>query len=705
MAIRDVPPFQVRDMHLLVRTTASLISAGTERMVVEFARKSLVAKAHERPDLVRKVLEKAQRDGIAATLQSVVARLNEPAPLGYSAAGVVKAVGGGLEGRFHVGDRVAIAGAGVANHAEESLVPVNLVAPIPSDVADVEACFGTVASVALNGVRLVRPQLGDLVGVVGVGLVGQLAVQLLALHGCRVASFDFDPRKLELAKSMGAELVWNLSDGDPAESVLSATHGIGCDAVIIAAATDSSAPFETAAAIARDRAVVSLVGVTGTEFPYRDYMKKELSVVVARSYGPGRYDPDYERRHVKYPVGWVRWTETENLAECVRLMRRENKARLDVAALTTHRFDFNEAEAAYKLVAENVEPYLGVVLRYPEAAEARFVAVPAVVGRRETRDCCVLGMVGAGSFARTKLLPALNANRQVVLRTIATRRGMSADDSKSRFGFRRCTTDEEDVFGDPEINAVLIAGPHSSHASLAARALQAGKSVLVEKPLGLTREQLMVVAGAREGSNGFFQVGFNRRFAPMSIKARDRLRSLGGAKTILLRVNAGQLPPDSWQSEAEEGRGRVLGEMCHFVDLARFLIGAPIVSLHAEAAQPSRGNPEDVSVNIRFADGSLATVFYTALGDTSYSKERIECFGGGSVIAIDDFCTIEFSSGGRRRTQRTSQDKGHKAEIASFVRSVVAGGPPDVPEVELLETSLAAIAVLESLASGNTVSL
>jgi predicted dehydrogenase/threonine dehydrogenase-like Zn-dependent dehydrogenase len=711
LSLREVPAPRVKAGHVLVATTASLISAGTERMVVDFAKKSLLAKARSRPDLVKKVISKVQRDGLLATLEAVRARLDEPLPLGYSAAGKVVAVGSGLEGQFRPGDRVAIAGAGVANHAELNVVPRNLVAAIPEDVSDEEASFSTLGAIALNGVRLLEPRLGDIVAVLGVGLVGQLALQLLALQGCRVIALDYDERKLELARRVGgAEAVWNLANGDPTEMVLSFTGGLGCDAVLIAAATETSEPFETAASIARDRAKVSLVGIVGTEFPYREFMKKELSIIVSRSYGPGRYDDDYEKRDVKYPVGWVRWTETENLSECVRLMGHGRRARLDVASLITHRFDFSEAEAAYRLVTEATEPHLGVVLKYtspPPEEEARALPPPAPRAAAKRGDKCVLGVIGAGSFARTKLLPALRSDRRVVLHTLATQRGASAEDSQRKFGFAHGTADANAVFDDPEINAVLIATPHSSHAELTSRALAAGKSVLVEKPLALSREELNRVIAARNGSAGFFQIGFNRRFAPMVRATRDHLARHEGAKMVLLRVNAGQLPAESWQRASEEGGGRILGEVCHFIDLARFLVGAPILTVHADAARPSRSLCEDLTVTLRFADGSLATIVYSALGDTAYSKERFEAFAAGTVVALDNFRTLEVASAGhvRRRVARVGQDKGHKAEVAAFVAAVVEGGPPPVPEDELVETSLATIAVLESLRDGTTASL
>ena len=710
LSVRVVPVPRVKPGHLLVRTAASLISAGTERMVVEFAKKSLLGKAKSRPDLVKQVLAKIHRDELLATLDTVRARLDQPLPLGYSASGVVLEVGSGLEGRFQVGDRVAIAGAGIANHAEYNVAPGNLAASVPEDVSHLEACFGTLASIALNGIRLLEPKLGDVVGVIGAGLVGQLTAQLLAIHGCRVICLDYSAQRLALAQSLGAEFTWNLADGSPSAFVGSQTNGVGCDGVVIAAATRSSEPFDTAAEIARDRAKISLVGITGTAFPYREFMKKELSVVVSRSYGPGRYDNDFEKRNLKYPVGWIRWTEADNLAECVRLISPSRTLRLTPTALTTHRFSIQDAEKAYELVTEETEPHLGVVIEYPADREGRAEPIPVIEirsGPNPGRGRCALGVIGAGSFARSKLLPTLARHPQVVLHTVVTQRGVSADDTQRKFGFRHCGTDKSAVFDDPEINAVVITTPHSTHASLTARALSAGKAVLVEKPLALTRDELNSVVQARNTSSAFFQVGFNRRFAPMIASLCRHLAPLPSPKNVLMRINAGQLAVDSWQREPDEGNGRILGELCHFVDLARLLIGVPIVAVRADAARLVRGLCEDVTVAIRFSDGSLCTLVYTALGDPAYSKERIECYAGGTVAAIDNFRMLEIVANGsvRRQSSRLKQDKGHQGELDAFVTAVVENTDAPVPEAEIVETSLATIAVVESLRTGSVVLL
>ncbi|CAA7622637.1 Alcohol dehydrogenase superfamily, zinc-containing [Magnetospirillum sp. LM-5] len=704
LALTEVPEPRVRSGAVLVRTRASLISAGTERMVIDFAKKSLAGKAKERPDLVRKVVDKAKRDGVLATFKAVMARLDEPLPLGYSAAGEVVAVGAGCEGLFQVGQRVAMAGAGLANHAELNVVPRNLVAPIPDGISDEEACFGTVAAIAMAGLRNLAPQLGDVVAVLGVGLVGQIAQQLATLAGVRVIAIDVNAARLELARRTGAELAWKLGEPGLAEAVAALTGGLGCDGILVCAATESSEPLELAAELARDRAKVVMVGKTGTEFPYAAFMKKELQLMVSRSYGPGRYDEDFEGRGLKYPAGWVRWTEAENLKECVRLMSPALTRRLDVGALITHRFPFERAEDAYQLVTGGAEPHLGVILHYEEQTKA---AAPSFPAPRAAAGGCTLGVVGAGNFARTVLLPEFKRLPGVSFHTICTTRGQTAEHARTAFGFAKATTDLNALLADPAINGVLVATRHSNHAELTARCLAAGKSVIVEKPLALDRAQLNQVITARQDSAGFFLVGFNRRFAPLTVKARALLARHHGPKMLVLRVNAGALPAESWVNAAEEGGGRILGEVCHFIDLARALVGSPIATVQADAARVTHGGCDDLTVTLAFKDGSLATIIYTAQGDSSYSKERFECFAGGTVLVIDNFLTLTVTENGKTRTEKAGlgQDKGHRAELEAFAAAVAAGGPAPVDEAELIETSLATIAVLESLARGQRVSL
>jgi predicted dehydrogenase/threonine dehydrogenase-like Zn-dependent dehydrogenase len=708
LKLKSVPAPQVQRNTVLVRTMASLISAGTERQMVGFAQSTLLSKARARPDLVQKVLDKVHRDGAVATFKSVMARLDEPLPLGYSAAGTVMEVGAGLEGKFRVGQLVAMAGTSVANHAEFNVVPENLVVPVPADVSAEQASFCTLCSIALHSVRLVGPQLGDFVAVLGAGLVGQLVSQFARLAGARVIVLDYNAQRLELAKTNGAEAVVLLGNGNPAEAVLDVTHGKGCDSVMIAAATESSEPFLTAAEIARDRATVCQVGITGTEFPYRLFMQKELNIIVSRSYGPGRYDREFENKHVKYPAGYVRWTETDNLRDAARLMSVSQSAHLDIASLISHRFPFDRAEEAYELVMNGTEPHLGVVLEYG-GSETVAEAIPRVL-LKEARPAasarCVLGAIGAGNFGKTMILPALKDDARVQLHTLVTARGVSSSGTGARLGFAQASTRSDDVFDNSEISCVVVTTPHSHHASMVARALAAGKHVFVEKPLALSLEELQSVIDARNCSSAFFTVGFNRRFAPYVQEARKFLKARTGRSMTVIRVNAGQLPLESWQRDADEGQGRILGELCHFVDLALYLAMSPLVSVSADSAETTRGLCEDLSVTLRFADGSLATIVYTTLGDTSFSKELIECYKGASVCRIENFREITIVAGGKQVLKKKSmaQDKGHKAQMKAFVEGVVSGVPP-LDEQSLIDSSLATLLVLDALRLGHPVAL
>ena len=714
LTIAEVPSPALRRGHLLVRTRASLVSAGTERLAVGFARKSFLAKAKARPDLARQTLAKLKRDGIAATARAIRGRLDDPLPLGYSAAGEVVAVGTGLEGRFHPGQRVAVAGAGVANHAELNLVPANLAAPVPAGVDFEAACYATVGAVALHAVRQSRPEFGAWCAVVGVGLVGQLAAQFLALSGVRVLALDFDADRLALATRLGADAVCDLGTQDAAAVAAAATNSLGCDAVIIAAATPSSLPFETAAQVARDRAVVAVVGNTGTAFPYREFMAKELSLVVSRSYGPGRYDQDYETHGAIYPPGYVRWTETANLAAALDAMRPNRRSRLAPAALTSHRFRFEAAPSAYAMIAGDSEAHLGVLLLYGSEAPAfapdskaprsqrrgeMAAGTQSASPRRGASGRCRLGVIGGGTYARTVLLPILAKLPGCELHTLATARGISAAHTRQRLGFRRATANADEIFADEDVDAVIVATPHSRHAQQAVQALAAGKPVLVEKPLALTPGELDAVAAAAAASRAFALVGFNRRFAPLAQAAATHLAAMPGSRHVLLRVNAGPLPPDSWQRREDEGGGRLVGEACHFLDLGAFLGGAPIVAVYAQAV-PTADVCEDATIVLKLANGSLATVFYTAFGDAAAGKELIEAYAGGGVVRIEDFRRLTLASRGRSRTTRQRQDKGHAAQLRAFVAAVAAGGPAPVPWADQINASAATLAAIESLTSG-----
>jgi predicted dehydrogenase/threonine dehydrogenase-like Zn-dependent dehydrogenase len=707
LAVKDVPAPNPAAGQILVRTRASVISAGTERMVVEFAKKSLAGKAQARPDLVKKVLAKAKTDGLRATYSAVMARLDEPLPLGYSAAGEVVRVGSGLEGIFRPGETVAMAGAGVANHAEYCIVPRNLAVTVPGGLGDVHAAFATLGAVALHAVRNLDARLGEVVAVIGAGLIGQLAAQFLRLSGVRTLVLDYDQARLDLAGQLGAEATFNLGAGSAESAAGEMTRGLGCDGILIAAATQSSEPFATAAAIARDRARICLVGASGTEFSYAEFMKKELSVVVSRSYGPGRYDADYEQRGQTYPPGYVRWTETENLAECLRLMAAETAPRLDIEPMISHRFAIADAEDAYAMVLGGSEAHMGVVLTYDGdevTQDAPAITPPITIMTRPKSDRCRIGVIGAGQFAGAVLLPQLKILAGAELATIVANRGATADHAREKFGFARAATDAAAVFDDADIDAVIVATRHDSHAEYVSRALAAGKPVLVEKPLALSRTGIDGILAARAASDAFFQVGFNRRFAPLAIKAHQWLKARKGPKFMIIRINAGPVLADSWIQNREEGGGRILGEVCHFVDLARYFAGSPITSVQADAARIDGGAGDDVSASLRFEDGTLATIAYTSLGDAAHPKEWIEIYAGGNVVFIDNFRSLTITENGSVQKTGSGQDKGFAGALKAFVDGVKNGGPA-IDENELIETSVATMAILESLSEGARIDL
>ena len=600
----------------------------------------------------------------------------------------------------------------VDNTAEEVIKSTNLATwqvsgknlPTLSQQLRAEASVDQVAAFGDDALRQeVQNARGDFVES-GLGLVGQLACQLLGLAGIRVIALDYDVERLDTAKKNGVEFAIDLQTPDLKNRVMSHTSGRGCDGILIAAATSSNHPFETAAEIARDRAKVCLVGASGTQFPYATFMQKELSIVVSRSYGPGRYDEDYERRGVKYPEGFVRWTETENLSESLRLMSPTLKSRLDVAALTTHFFDISEAEKAYNLLIAKTESHLGVILTYGNMKEVRKSDIQ-FSHKLEKVKGCVFGVFGGGKFARSTLLPELSRIPEVGLHTLVTKRGSSANYCQNKFGFTKASSDEKDILENPAINSVLIASRHDSHARLTIEGLAAGKPVLVEKPLGLNTEELHAIRVARENTNAFFQVDFNRRFSPLAIKARDTLAAIGGPRFIVFRINAGSIPIDSWIHSPIEGGGRIIGEMCHFIDLARFFADKPILSVMADSPRSNNGSCDDVTATLRFNDGGLGIVTYTSLGDQTYPKEIYELYAGGSVIAIDNFRTLTITSGGTTKKTSITQDKGHKGSLKAFVAAVNSGGPAPIDENELFETSLATVAILESLRTGQRVEL
>lgn len=695
---------------MLVRVASSVVSAGTERASSEFARKSLLQKAKSRPDLVRDVISKVQRDGLFSAIHAVRSRLDQRQCPGYSSAGTVIAVGEGVTD-MQSGDRVACAGAGFAVHAEIACVPRLLVARIPSrsagdEVSLDEATFATLGAVALHGIRTAEAKLGDLVAVIGLGLVGQLTLQLLKAAGCRVLGMDIDPSRSELAKQMGAEGI--ATSASAFRSLCSdVSRSVGVDSVLITAETSSSNPVNLAGAIARDRAIVVAIGTVGMDIERKLYYEKELDFRISRSYGPGRYDAAYEQNGRDYPIGYVRWTETRNMEAFVQLLAER---KINLGPLITHRFPIDDATKAYDLITGKArEPFLGVVIQYGGSIdESRTITVSTgSVSFTGSRTVGVnVGLLGAGGFATSVLIPAMKTSSITLLVSVCAARGSHAQHAASKFGFRNCTTDESELIHNPEIDTVVIATRHHLHARQVVAALAAGKSVFCEKPLCLSEADLGEVCRAYlahpSSERPPLLVGFNRRFAPMIERMKSFLNSISEPLAIHYRINAGHLPPDHWVNDREQGGGRILGEVCHFVDLLTFLAGSRIIEVEGSGVGSSpRYSGDNVLISLRFANGSRGTISYLANGDRAFSKERLEIFGGGSAAVLDDFRCLELFRNGRKETIRSRwrQDKGHRLEWDAFVRFLKQGGEPPIPFNDIVSSTLATLRIDESLAT------
>ncbi|UYN92766.1 MAG: bi-domain-containing oxidoreductase [Anaerolineales bacterium] len=691
--LADVPVPMPQPGFVLVRNAASLVSAGTERMLVEFAGASLIGKARSRPDLVRQTLDKARREGFASTAQAALGRLSEPMALGYSSAGVIVELGEGTRG-FRPGQRVACAGGNYAVHAEYVSVPRNLVAALPAKLGFEEAAFTTLGAIALHGFRLADVQVGARVAVIGMGLLGQLAASIAAAAGCHVLGIDLDAKRVALATARGLQAVVRKEAGERSASF---TSGHGFDAVLICADSESNDPVELAGEIARDRATVVAVGAVGMNVPRRSYYGKELTFIVSRSYGPGRYDPEYEEGGRDYPIGYVRWTEGRNLQAFVDLMAA---GKVDVTKLISHRFPIASAPKAYDLIQSD-KPFLGVLITYPGAA-----AKPSKASRRVTfeakplsKDRIGLGVLGAGNYARSTLLPAVRRLPNLQLIGITSASGRPAADLGKRFGFRYASSDEAQILADRNVDAVAILTRHHLHASQTLAALKAGKHVFCEKPLALNEKELAAVERqvAKAGSP-LLMGGFNRRFSPMGQELKQFLTGRSQPLAANFRVNAGVLPPYHWLHDPARGGGRIVGEACHFIDFLIYLVGQAPSAVYAEALpDDERYKQDNVQITLRFAEGSLGTVTYLANGDRSLAKERLELFCGGKVAVLDDFRRLDLTEDGQTTTRRGQQDKGHQAGVAAFLAAVQAGGPAPIAYEQLFGGARAAFGALQSL--------
>ena len=686
--VADVPTPNVGTGKLLIRSSRTLISAGTERTAVDFGRANLVNKARQQPDKVREVLDKVRSDGLLATAEAVRSKLDQPLQVGYCNVGVVEAIGREVEG-YRVGDRVVSNG----THAEFVSVPQNLCARIPDAVGDDEAAFTVLGAIALQGIRLAKPTLGECFAVIGLGLIGLITVQLLRAHGCRVLGIDPDESKLALARAFGAETV-NAAGDDLLARADAFSRGRGMDGVLLTLASKSDEPVSQAARMSRKRGRIVLVGVTGLAIRRQDFYEKELSFQVSCSYGPGRYDPDYEDRGRDYPAGFVRWTEQRNFEAVLDMMVT---GQLDVGRLTSHRFAVDDAPRAYDLLASDDELSLGIVLEYDarRADPSPSVALTDdVSGRAGTGQQPSLGVIGAGNYAGRVLVPAFHA-AGAHLATLASSGGVSARHFGRKFGFKKAVADAQLVLDDPQVTAVVVATRHDTHARFVCDALRAGKSVFVEKPLALTDDELDQIEATYRAppSDGVappvLMVGFNRRFSPLTVQLKKALDNAPSPKCFVITINAGDVPSDHWTHDPEVGGGRIIGEACHFIDLMRFLAAAPITqaSIATVGRVPGLAVSEDkAAITLSFADGSFGTVHYLANGHKAFPKERIEVFVGGRVAQLDNFRRLRMWGWPDGRGRRLwKQDKGQRQCAAAFVDAVAQGRPAPIAFDELME--------------------
>jgi predicted dehydrogenase len=713
--VLEVPAPRPGPNDIVVRNSASVISAGTERMVLEFSRQGLLGKARSRPDLVRQTLEKIKRDGLISAFRAARERLDEPVALGYSSAGEVIAVGEAIT-EFRIGDYVACAGGGFAVHAEAVRIPRTLAARIPEageraarqSISFEEAAFATIGSVALHGLRLGSPEVGGYVAVIGLGVVGLIAVQLARAAGCRVIGIDPDSSRCKLAESLGCDCV----AVSPEEfQILAAemTRGVGIDVVMLCAATESRDPMELAARVARDRACVVSIGATGMEVPRKLFYAKELELKIARSYGPGRYDSAYEEQGRDYPLGYVRWTEGRNLQAFLDLLSQD---KVRVEPLISHRFPIESAQQAYALLSDGTKNQsLGIVIEYPgEYVPDCWTPIPASIpesGKTQYGSSVRVGLLGAGNFVKSTLLRAMKDAGGTEMIAVCAGSGKSAACTAKRGGFQLATTDPELVIANPDVNTVVVATRHHLHASQVIAALKAGKHVFSEKPLCLNDEELNEIAQAyteaNRKSSQLLMIGFNRRFAPLVVELKKVLSDVREPLVMNYRVNAGCLPLPHWIQDREQGGGRIIGEACHFIDLMTFLCGSDPVQVFATATPDSgRYRADNAILQLTFANGSSGVITYVANGSNSFPKERLELFTQGRVAVLDNFRRLELiSSNGKKKAKSTfSADKGHRAEWKALVDAVLNGRASPISFPQIVSTTLATFRLMDSLQSG-----
>lgn len=696
--IAEVPCPSVRRGQLLIRTSHTLVSVGTERMLVEFGKANWLNKARQQPDKVRMVLDKIKTDGLMPTIETVFNKLDQALPLGYCNVGVVIEVGEGVSG-FIVGDRVVSNG----KHAEIVSVPVNLCAKVPENVTDENAVFTVLGAIALQGIRLIAPTLGEAIVVTGLGLIGLMTVELLLAQGCRVLGIDFDSEKLKRAEALGCDIVDLSKQQEPIQVAEAFSRGRGVDAVIITASTKSNEPVHQAALMCRKRGRIVLVGVTGLELSRADFYEKELSFQVSCSYGPGRYDSNYEEKGQDYPVAFVRWTEQRNFEAVLDMMA---STRINPQALISHRFSIDHAEEAYDLIGSS-HPSLGIILAYPASskseaqirqqtlkvikAHAALSVVSSLVATGISSVC--IGFIGSGNYANAVLIPAFKKTG-AHLKSIASSNGVSGFIASRKFGFDETTTDTAALFANDQINTLIIATRHNTHAQMVCEGLSRGKHVFVEKPLALSLDELQRIESVLNSKTNKtnLMVGFNRRFAPHVQKMKQLLAGITAPKAMIMTVNAGVIPIEHWTQDKLIGGGRIAGEACHFIDLLRFIAGSPIVSWRRfDVASTTE---DTLSVTLSFADGSVGTIHYFANGNKSFPKERLEVFAAGRILQLDNFRKLTgFGWPNFKKMNLWRQDKGQAACALAFTQAIANGSSSPIPIDELIEVSRVTIEV------------
>lgn len=697
----DVPTPNLQPGGVLVQNVNSVVSVGTEKLMLDFAKKSLLGKALARPDLTRQVINFAKNEGLLNAYRQATSRLDNLTPLGYSSSGIVMEVGEGVD-ELKAGDRVSCARGGFASHAEVVFIPQNYCVKIPDNVSFENASFATVGAIALHSIKLCELNPGDQVAIIGLGLLGQIAVQIAKGAGYNVFGTDSDTNKTALAQQLGADGVAVVGKDDVLNKAASFSKGKGFDAVIIFASAPSNEPLETAAEICRHNGKIVVPGMVKLDIPRETFYQKELSFIVPKGWGPGFDDPNYAVSKADYPH--VRWTARQNMEQFLELVA-EGQVKLE--PLTTHSFGIDEAESAYKSITKDKSgQYIGVILGYNTQDKEQLTTKIELKAPQESAKPAKktnVGLIGAGAFATGTMLPIIKKIPSVNLKGIATATGTTGKHVGDKFGFGYCTTNYKELLQNPEIDTVLIATRHNLHAKLVAESLAHGKYVFTEKPLALSVEELNHVIAAYEENQGRLMVGFNRRFSPFSSRAKELLGGINEPLVINCRVNAGSIPKESWVHDRSEGGGRILGEVCHFIDLAQFLTGSLPIRVHAESLGDTGvyGLDENVIVTATFKDGSIASITYIANGDKSFPRERVEIFGGGAVCVIDNYKSLTFTSGSKRKKMRKfNKDSGHKSEFAAFFSAIEKGKPMPVDFKEYIYTTLATLCIEESLSKG-----